>query len=504
MQVDGRALVLSRLSVQSRFTPFVNLVAGAVTTLAFAPFNQFWLVLITLGVLFYTCFRAEPRKTFLNAWMFGLGLQLTGVCWIFNSLHYHGGSPVWLAVIIIFLLSAYLAIYPAIAMYVASRFFNSTATIKLVVLYPLLLALFEWMQGIVLTGFSWMQIGYTQIDTPLAGFAPLIGNHGVGVLVAAIAGAIVALAVGELSWKKTLTFVVLTAITGLISKQVEWTEPTGDSIRVALVQGNIPQDIKWRREIRQQTLEMYRDITLQQQDVDLIVWPETAVPDYMHRVPTYLNELRVAMRETNTELLLGIFIRDPNNGRYYNGLLNINGDVYLKRHLVPLGEYIPLRFLIGFFNRWINIPMSDIKSGDTHQDLLQVAGQPIAASICFEDVFARDVLRDLPQATVLVNVSNDAWFEDSHEPHQHHVIARMRALETGRYMLRATNTGISSVIAPDGTAVATAPQFERQVLKATISPMRGVTPYIIWGDYFVILLSVLIPGGILLRNRQGK
>ncbi len=147
-----------------------------------------------------------------------------------------------------------------------------------------------------------------------------------------------------------------------------------------------------------------------------------------------LNELRAAMDETETALLLGIFIRESGNGRYYNGLMNINGDVYLKRHLVPLGEYIPLRFLIGFFNRWINIPMSDIKSGDNNQALLQVAGQPLGISICFEDAFSRDVLKDLPQATLLVNVSNDAWFEDSHQPHQHHAIARMRALETGRYM----------------------------------------------------------------------
>lgn len=502
MQVDGYVLVLSRLSAWQRFFPFINLFAGAITTLAFAPFNQVWLVFISLGVLFVTCLRVLPRSAFFNAWMFGLGFQLTGICWLYNSLYYHGGSPVFLAVVMILLLAMVLAMFPAVAIYMVNRYTSASVVVRLVLLYPLTWALFEWMQGIVLTGFAWMQIGYTQIDTPLAGFAPLVGSHGVSLLVAVIVGAMVALVIRQLSWQKAVSLLLFIGLSGLVLKQVEWTQPAGDEIRVALLQGNIPQRVKWNREMRAPTLQMYRDLSLQQKDVDLIIWPETAVPEYKHRVLAYIEDLNATMRARNTDLLMGIFIRNQQNGRYYNALLNVNGDAYLKRHLVPLGEYIPLRFLIKFFNRWINIPMSDIKSGDDDQALLKAAGQPLGVSICFEDAFARDVLKDLPQATILVNVSNDAWFGDSHEPHQHHVIARMRALETGRFMLRATNTGMSSVIAPDGKAVSVAPQFERYVLKAKITPMRGTTPYIIWGDYFVVLLSVLVLGGFVLQNRR--
>jgi apolipoprotein N-acyltransferase len=311
-----------------------------------------------------------------------------------------------------------------------------------------------------------------------------------------------------MSWRKALILVGLIWGTGFALKQISWTEPAGEDIEVALIQGNIPQELKWKRHMHRSTLMTYRDLTLENKDVDLVIWPETAIPDYKHRVPAYLTSLRQALLQSDTDLLVGLFIKSLDSGRYYNSVLSVHGGEYRKRHLVPLGEYIPLRSLIGFFNRWIDIPMSDIDSGPDDQALLVVAGQPVGVSICFEDIFSRDVRRDLPQATVLVNVSNDAWFDGSHESRQHHAIARMRALESGRYMLRATNTGISSIIGPQGEEVLVAPAAERYVLRGKITPLTGQTPYVFWGDSFALLLVLLVLGGICfwprLQQRAGS
>ena len=473
-------------------------------TLAFAPFNQVWLIYLMLAILFYGWSASTPKKALLNGWMFGVGLQCSGVSWIFYSLHYHGGSPSILAALLIFLLAAYLSIYPALAGFLINRYCKTNVVIKLMVLYPVGWVLFEWLQGIVMTGFAWMQLGYTQIDLPLAGYAPVLGNHGVGMFVAATSGLIVLVAIRSAAWKKWLVAMTIVWIVGFVFKQVAWTEPVGETVRVSLVQGNVPQSIKWDMEMRQPTLTRYRDLSFQQKDTDLIIWPETALPSYKHRLSAYLDDLSKSMKERNIDLLTGIFIKDMKTERYYNSLINIHGGEYRKRHLVPLGEYIPLRFLVDFFNSWIKIPMSDIDVGEDSQPLLRAAGQPLGVSICFEDAFARDVRQDLPEATLLVNVSNDAWFEDSHEPYQHHAIARMRALESGRTMLRSTNTGISSVIGPHGEVVAIAPQFETYVLNATVQPMKGATPYVLWGDYFLLLSGLVVIGWFVYRNRGNQ
>jgi apolipoprotein N-acyltransferase len=478
-----------------------SLFAGALMTTAFAPFNWSWLVYPLLAYLFYHWSRTDAVGAFLHVWLFSLGMRLTGICWIYFSLYFHGGSPAAFAVAIIVLLSAGLALFPATAAYLVTRYCRANGLTRLLVVFPSTWLLAEWTVGITLTGFAWMQPGYTQIDWPLAGYAPVLGNHAVGGLIALCAGALLAAIQNMMSWQRALILVVLIWGVGFALKQISWTEPAGEDIEVALIQGNIPQELKWKRHMHRKTLEIYRDLTLEHKDVDLIIWPETAIPDYKHRVPAYLISLRQALQPSDTDLLVGLFIKNMDSGRYYNSVLSVNGGEYRKRHLVPLGEYIPLRSLIGFFNRWIDIPMSDIDSGPDDQPLLVVAGQPVGVSICFEDIFSRDVRRDLPQATVLVNVSNDAWFDGSHESHQHHAIARMRALESGRYLLRATNTGISSIIGPRGEEVLVAPAAERYVLRGKITPLTGQTPYVFWGDSFALVLALLALGGICIWPR---
>lgn len=478
----------------NRYLALFSLVAGALTVFAFAPFGHAWLVFPLVAFLFYVWSISSPKKALLHGWLFGLGMQCAGVSWIYFSLHYHGGSPTLFAVLLIFFLASYLSIYTALAGYVVNRFCNVDAKFKLVLLYPAAWALFEWLQGIVLTGFSWQQLGYTQIDMPLSGFAPVIGSHGVGLLVAITAGGLVSWLVNTDCRRKIPTLLTVIWIASFFLTQVEWTEVDGDEIKVAIVQGNISQSLKWKPHTKYPTLNLYRQLSQEQSDVDLIIWPETAIPGYQHQLKGYIADLSSNMKAKQADLLAGIFIKDEAEGRYYNSLINVNGGEYRKRHLVPLGEYVPLRSLVNFFNQFVQIPMSDIASGDYDQPLLQAAGQPLGVSICFEDAFARDVRKDLPEATLLVNVSNDAWFDGSFEPFQHHAIARMRALETGRYMLRATNTGISSIIDPMGKEVAVSPQFEIHVLKAGVRPMKGATPYVLWGDLMLVLICLTALG----------
>lgn len=487
---------------ESRFLPLFSLVAGALTVFAFSPFDQVWLLYPLVAFLFYIWSKSTPGKSLFHGWLFGVGMQCTGVSWIYFSLHYHGGSPSLFALLLIFFLACYLSIYTALAGFIVNRFCKVTTPFKLVFLYPISWALFEWLQGIVLTGFSWQQLGYTQIDLPLSGFAPLTGNHGLSLLVAMTAGGILLALINPLWRKKALLFVVGIWFSGFLLQQIEWTDPDGGEIRVALIQGNIPQSLKWKNATKYPTLRLYRQLSIEQSDIDLIIWPETAIPGYQHQLNNYIDDLGEIMQKRNIDLLAGIFIKDQEEGRYYNSLINVNGGEYRKRHLVPLGEYVPLRSLIEFFRHFVQIPMSDIASGNYDQPLLRAAGQPLGVSICFEDAFARDVRKDLPEATLLVNVSNDAWFDGSHEPFQHHTIARMRALESGRYMLRATNTGISSVIGPKGEEIAVSPQFEIHVLKASVQPMKGSTPYILWGDLLLVLLCLGVLGASIYRSRH--
>jgi apolipoprotein N-acyltransferase len=481
-----------------------SLVAGALMTLAYEPFGMSLLVFPLMAVLLYHWLRVDARGAFLHIWSFAFGMISTGICWIFFSLYFHGGSPAILAVAMIVLLAAFLALFPAVTAYLINRYCVTHDLLRLMIVFPCGWLLAEWFRGYVMTGFAWMQPGYTQIDLPLSGYAPLLGNHAVGALVAVTAAALVALLLKKLSWQKAVLITACLWLTGLALKQINWTQPAGEAIEVAIVQGNIPQEMKWQRSMYRSTLQMYRDLTLAHKDADLVIWPETAIPDYQHRVPAYLSGLRQALQPSDTDLLIGLFIKNLDSGRYYNSVISIGGGEYRKRHLVPLGEYIPFRSLLGFFNRWINIPMSDIDSGPDEQPLIVAAGQPLGISICFEDAFSRDVRRDLPEATLLVNVSNDAWFDGSHETHQHHAIARMRALETGRYLLRATNTGISSVIGPQGEEIEVAPPFQRQVLRARVSPLQGQTPYVFWGDAFIVVLAIMLVGAACAWPRKRK
>jgi len=469
------------------------LVSGALLPLSFAPYNFSILQFPLIAFVFMACLEQAPIVAFRRGFLLGLGWFVHGIYWLYYSLHFHGGMPIVVAIVTIVLLSAYMSLFPALGFYLANKFIKTSRMNMLIWIYPISWMLFDWLRGYFLTGFPWVQIGIAQIDTLLAGFAPIIGGLGVGLMVTIISGLLLA-SILKLNLKRSLASIFVIYVVGYGLTFIHWTEAVDEPIKVSLIQGNIPQSEKWQAENHLSTLKMYRNLTRENWDSDLIIWPETAVPGYKYRVGSYLKEIAEQAEATNTDVLLGIFTKNQKTKTYYNAMITLDDQQYLKRHLVPLGEYFPFRDFLGFFEQWVNIPMSDIGEGESQQPLITAAGQKIGLSICFEDAFDRSVLLDLPEATLLVNVSNDAWFEDSSQPWQHHQIARMRALEAGRMLIRATNTGVTSVIDRDGAVLNIAPQFERYVLTAKVQAYKGSTPYVIWANYLLIMsgLSLLI------------
>jgi apolipoprotein N-acyltransferase len=307
----------------------------------------------------------------------------------------------------------------------------------------------------------------------------------------------VCIAVTQKKWFAAAVGLLLIVAGGEGLKHVEWTQPTGQSINTVIIQGNVPQQIKWAPEQLMNTLVLYDKLTEPHWSADLVVWPENAIPAFYHQIkPFYLDPLRQKAAKSDTDILLGLPIADADRLRYYNSMLLLGKDEanYQKRHLVPFGEYVPfdwLRGLIAFFN----LPMSAFVPGEAEQPLMHVAGQPVGMSICYEDVFTQEILTALPEATVLVNASNNAWYGDSFAPHQHLQISRSRALEVGRPLIRSTTNGISAYVDHHGDIIQQSPQFEQFALSQAIQPRAGSTPYVqggLWPIYLLALLLMLL------------
>jgi apolipoprotein N-acyltransferase len=448
---------------------------------------------------------------------FGMGLFLAGVSWVYVSLHDFGAMPAPLAALGTLLFCVVLASLPALAGCLLAWIPASDA-IRLGAAAPALWTLTEWTRGWIFTGFPWLAAGYSQVPaSPLAGYAPVLGVYGV-TLAAAITAGMVALlwqratdkaeggrrrAEGRnppelraFAFRLTPYAFLLVALwaTGFALKQVEWTEPTGEPVTVSLVQGNIPQELKWRDDRLRQTLETYLQLT-RSATGRLIILPETAVPLFLDQIPAdYREALAAHARANRGDVLVGVPERRP-SGEYFNSVVTFGASstqFYRKSHLVPFGEFIPLRPVLGWIVGVLAIPLQDFARGSADQQPLEVAGQRVAADICYEDAFGEEIIRQLPSATLLVNVSNVAWFGRSLAPAQHLQISQARALETGRYMLRATNTGMTAIIDPRGAVEASAPEFTAAVVTREVRGYAGTTPYVRWGNYAVLALAVAL------------
>ena len=488
----------------SRWQASAAFVAGAATVPGFAPYAAFALPLFTLAALFWLWLEATPGRALFLGWMFGLGLFLAGASWIYVSLNTFGAMPLPLAALATLLFCAFLALFPALAGWCAARWRKGAGT-TLLLLCPAAWTLTEWTRDWIFTGFPWLALGYSQVPlSPLAGYAPLLGVFGVSLLLAVCSGLLVLSCIKPRT-TRVAAGIGLTVVlgAGFALRAIEWTEPTRTSATVSLLQGNVAQDMKWREDKLAATLKTYLDMTLASR-AKLIVMPETALPLFLNDVPPdYLKRLADHARANGGDVLVGVPER-PERGGYYNSVLSLGASptqFYRKSHLVPFGEFIPLRPVLGWIVSVLAIPLQDFSRGAVTQQPLDVAGQRVAVNICYEDVFGEEIIRQLPKATMLVNVSNVAWFGRSMAPQQHLQISQMRALETGRYMLRATNTGMTAVIDQRGYVVKAAPEFETATVEYNVPGYEGATPYVRWGNAAVLVMLGLM-GLLVLRTRS--
>jgi apolipoprotein N-acyltransferase len=500
--------------------------AGAATVPGFAPFYLFPLPIATIALLIVLWRRAASRRdAALIGFGFGLGYFLTGVSWVYVSLHDFGAMPALLAGIVTLLFCAYLALHPAITGWIYHALGARSKLVTLAAL-PALWTLADWLRGWLWTGFPWIALGYSQVpDSPLAGYLPVLGIYGASLAVVASAALIVTLwsrrkdaggrsqaeGVGGLprafvSVIDRPALLVLVAIWagGYALTQIEWTQPAGGPVAVSLLQGNIPQEMKWRADKIRSTLDTYRTLVAASNS-RLIILPETALPLFLHDIPQdYLDVLSMYARGNGGDILIGVPERSDTRD-YYNSVLSFGAaptQTYRKSHLVPFGEFVPLKPLFGWFFEVTQIPLLDFARGADTQQPLAVAGQHVAINICYEDAFGAEIIRQLPQATLLVNVSNVAWFGHSVAPQQHLQISQARALETGRYMLRATNTGMTAIIDQHGKVQNVAPEFTTAVVTGEVQGFAGATPYVRWGNAPAITACLLILLFVLVQRKR--
>lgn len=487
----------------------LNLVAAALSGsltawLSFAPIGWWWVPYLGFAVLAALINRAPTiKRGALIGFIFGLAYFLAGVAWVRVSMNEFGGMPLAMAWFSAFLFCAFLALYPMLA-----TAFTAWAKPKNPWFFAFVFAsawtFAEYLRAHLFTGFEWLSVGVSQT----AQFAPktvvpVFGMFGMTFFVAAV-GSIAAILLPRywtwakasdeipgVSWQRLLLGAGLFGAWMAFSGSPGFSDQVGRAVRVSLLQGNVPQSMKWEPEKFVQTLQLYEKLVTQAKG-ELIIMPETAFPAPLSRIPPeYIERLRGIAFSKNANLLIGVPVDD--GGKYYNAAVSMgveDAQQYRKVHLVPFGEYMPLRGPLAWFYANLVIPMSDFASGDPLQPNIKLNGQSLGISICYEDAFARDVHRTLPDATLLVNISNDAWFGKSAAAEQHLQLSQMRAIEFARPMLRANNTGITAVIDEKGRVTQRLEPFTEGILETTIQGRKGSTPYAAWGDLPILLICL--------------
>lgn len=490
------------------FQPIIAFLLGALAVLGFAPFYIFPATIIALIGIIYCWAKAPTAKACLTlGFQFGLGLYSVGIYWIYISLHDFGSMPWWFAGFCTFCLCAFMALFPALVGYFSKRLTFLTISA------PVLWGLSDWVRSWIFTGFPWLTIGYSQTPySPLAGYIPVVGVYGVSIITVAIAACIAIWLANKnqpinLTWRRNvITAVTLLVAAGGILKVVPWSSPIGELFSASLIQGNVAQDIKWLPDAAERTMAQYVAMT-ESSKADLIVLPETALPVIASQLdPAVKEALASHAKQNNGNIIVGMVDYDLNTQEYFNSAFSLGIDStqsYSKNHLVPFGEFIPFKKLLGWIYRdWLNIPLSDLSRGGTDQQPMLLKDQKVAVNICYEDVFGEEIINQLPEATVLVNISNDAWYGQSYAADQHMQFSQTRALETGRMVLRATNTGATAMIDQHGYVIAHAPHDTQTTLNVTAQGYEGTTPYVLWGNWPFIIFSFSVIAFVISRKKQ--
>lgn len=497
-----RQIRLPRLSL---LLPLAAL-TGAINVFAFAPYGLWPLQPLTLALLIVCINRVDSvKKAALAGWAYGFGWVAHGVYWIYISLHDYGGLPGWLSALAVALLALAMALYTALsaalALWLKRRWAASSLLLALAI-FPALWGLTEWLRGWLFSGFPWLISGYAHTGSPLAGFAPLVGVYGIGSIAAVIAGCLALLP--QRRWPAIVALLTLCAGFGL--SRIDWTVPSGQPISVRLLQGNVAQEEKFDGTKIDSSLRLYADM-IRAAPADLIATPETAIPILQTQLPPdFPAALAAFSQQSGSHIALGIpYIDGPN--RYANSVIGIApqgnsashpGFRYDKQHLVPFGEFVPFGF--RWFVDMMHIPLGDFTPGAPVQAPFAVKDQWVLPNICYEDLFGEEIARQLaatmasgtPTATMLLNMSNIAWFGDTIALAQHLQISQMRSLETRRPMLRATNTGTTAAIDPHGNVSAQLPPYIRGTLATTVQGYSGSTPYILFGNRLLLAAALLM------------
>ena len=503
-----------KLIESTRLSYLIVFIAGALLALAFSPVNFYFLAILSPAILFYSLLFASPRRAAWLGWWFGLGYFGVGVSWGFVAIHVFGFSTIFVSVVLTFIGVSFMAAYISLQSYVSVLFIKKinieNKKVIILVIFPLLWALLEWFRGWFLTGFPWLSLGYSQTNSFLSGYASVLGVYGISWLTA-LSSSLLLMPLLYKNTKKILFSVFTVSLIwlgGYFLSLVSWTEIIGEPLKVSLVQGNVEQQTKWDPAHFKKRKQTYLSLTQKHWDSDLVLWPENSLTVFHHQLKNnFLALLQKEAKEQNTDIILGLPVLDQENNNYFSSLLVVNKpdkktQFYHKNHLVPFGEYVPLASLLRGLISFFDLPMSGFTPGKYDQKVLHAAGQKIAPTICYEDAFGEDLIRFLPDATLLLNASNNAWYGDSFAPHQHLQISQMRALETGRDMMRVTTNGVSALISYQGKIISRSPQFEAHVVTGYVQPRLGATPYVQGGNVFILLIIFIGLVGSVLYTKK--
>lgn len=484
--------------------PFCALLCGLILPFAFAPFHITLLAFLSLAILLYSWIGETPARAAFNGFLFGIGFFSVGVSWVYISIHFFGQAPIPLAIFITCIFILYLASFFAAQGYFLTLLFPKPNWITWLLAFPSSWVIFELLRGWLFTGFPWLALGYSQTETVLRGFAPLIGVYGISWLVAFTSGLfVVMLKTNKLSKRLFIIGMLLVVfVTGTLLSTINWTIPLGEPLKTTLIQGNIQQEIKWQPEQVLRSLNLYTRYTSKSLDSDLIIWPEAAVSVPLDQAKDFLDELSNLALQHHAGIITGIPIVSSSHS--YNSVIAL-GDAkgtYNKRHLVPFGEYTPLKFIFDSLLQSFKIPMSNFDRGVKIQAPLISHGVRIAPYVCYEIAFPLELLNFLPQTELLLTVTDDSWFGHSIAAAQHLQMGQMRSLETGRYLLFSSNTGITAIINAKGRIISSIPSNQELQLTDYVQPMTGTTPWMIYRQYPLFTLLLIVFGLALWQRRH--
>lgn len=471
------------------------MLAGGLITLSLAPFDYWPLAIIAILIFQQSLQNVSAKTAMWRGLYFAFGLQLSGNFWIYVSIHDHGGANAFLASIMTVGLCVFLASWLMPLSYAYVRFIRHKP-LGNTLGFTAMWIISEWLKTWLLTGFPWLFLGYSQLHAPLHAWIPILGTFGVSMILAYTA-TVIGNVIDKKAWQAAIIVVLLLWLAPLYLKTLVWTHAKSNrAYTVALLQPNTLLEEKWDPRFHDAIMQDLEQTTLSLQGTDIIVWPETAVPDLYHNAYDELQTLSRSAEQTNSAIILGIASKWYENKEtvYHNSItvLGQGSGMYHKQQLVPFGEYVPLESWLRGIIRFFDLPLSSFRPGAKNQEPLEAQNLIIMPYICYEVVYPNFVAQTASKADVLLTISNDAWFGTSIGPIQHMQMAQMRALENGRYMIRDTNNGITAIINTNGDIVTEVPSFQKAVLKGTVYAYQGLTPVASYGTLPPVIFSLLL------------